>query len=344
MKLLIVTQKVDIQDDALGFFHRWIEEFATRFERVHVICHEEGMYHLPSNVRVHSLGKEHNRSVFSRVTQFLNYSIHLRHDYDVVFVDGEQHLTILGSLIWKIFGKKISLWRNQTTGSLLTRLAVMLSNTVFCTTPFAFVAPSRKTTLMPVGIDTQEFRPIGGARMPDSLLYYGKISSAKKTDVLIDALIILKKKNLLVSKTTFIGGVKSSDAEYFSKLKQKITQEKLKDYVGFKLAIPHHSAPTVVSQFEACINTAPSEHMDTSIFETMACETIAIVSNKALRGDIPDFLLFEEGNAESLSKAIEQLFLLSATERRDLGQRLRMYVVERHSLSALMDKLHLKLS
>jgi len=30
MKLLIITQKVDIDDDNLGFFHRWLEKFSEK--------------------------------------------------------------------------------------------------------------------------------------------------------------------------------------------------------------------------------------------------------------------------------------------------------------------------
>src|SRR3989338_7648361 len=58
MKLLIITQKVNQEDSVLGFFHSWIREFASRFEEVTVICLEKGVYNLPENVEVFSLGKE----------------------------------------------------------------------------------------------------------------------------------------------------------------------------------------------------------------------------------------------------------------------------------------------
>jgi hypothetical protein len=58
MKLLIITQKVDINDPILGFFHRWIEEFAKHCEKITVICLYKGTYNLPNNVKVLSLGKE----------------------------------------------------------------------------------------------------------------------------------------------------------------------------------------------------------------------------------------------------------------------------------------------
>ena len=65
MKLLICTQKVDTNDDNLGFFHDWIKEFARHCEKVTVICLYKGEYGLPKNVIVKSLGKENTHSLNS---------------------------------------------------------------------------------------------------------------------------------------------------------------------------------------------------------------------------------------------------------------------------------------
>src|SRR3989344_2895162 len=56
MKLLIVTQKVDKNDEVLGFFHRWIEEFARTCESVVVIASFRGEVALPANVSVFTFG------------------------------------------------------------------------------------------------------------------------------------------------------------------------------------------------------------------------------------------------------------------------------------------------
>ena len=58
MRLLIVTQAVASEDSVLGFFVRWIEEFAKHCERIEIICLKEGKHRLPANVCVYSLGKE----------------------------------------------------------------------------------------------------------------------------------------------------------------------------------------------------------------------------------------------------------------------------------------------
>ncbi|MCH8889170.1 hypothetical protein IID26_01965, partial [Patescibacteria group bacterium] len=74
MKLLLVTQKVDIDDPILGFFHRWIEEFAKQCEKVTVITLFEGKHNLPENVKVLSLGKESGAPRLKYVSRFFTYT------------------------------------------------------------------------------------------------------------------------------------------------------------------------------------------------------------------------------------------------------------------------------
>ena len=78
MKLLIVTQKVDKNDPILGFFHRWIEEFARHVEFVTVICLGVGEYSLPVNVKVLSLGKEKKKSRLKYIFMFYKSNIYIK--------------------------------------------------------------------------------------------------------------------------------------------------------------------------------------------------------------------------------------------------------------------------
>ena len=64
---------------------------------------------------------------------------------------------VLGGLFWKLWGKKIFMWRNHPKGDLFTYIAVWFSNKVFCTSKSSFTARFKKTTLMPVGINTDIF-------------------------------------------------------------------------------------------------------------------------------------------------------------------------------------------
>ena len=58
MRLLVLTQKVDQDDEILGFFHTWISLFSEHTDSVEVITLSEGRHDLPKNVHVHSMRKK----------------------------------------------------------------------------------------------------------------------------------------------------------------------------------------------------------------------------------------------------------------------------------------------
>src|SRR4051812_38865336 len=96
MKLLITTQKVDKNDPEFLFFYRWIEEFATKFSLVTVICLEERKHDLPANVKVFSLGKEQGESKLKYIKRFFSLIWAERANYDSVFVHMNPEYAVLG--------------------------------------------------------------------------------------------------------------------------------------------------------------------------------------------------------------------------------------------------------
>src|SRR5665213_2769000 len=164
MRLLICTQAVDLDDPVLGFFHRWLEEISKHSETVHVICLKEGRHDLPKNVFVHSLGKESGRSRIKYLTRFFRYIREFRSEYDAVFVHMNAEYVVLGGLLWRLWGKRIGLWRNHKQKSFFTSIAVRLSEFVCYTSPEAFVARFKNSVQMPIGIDTIFFTPSTDAK------------------------------------------------------------------------------------------------------------------------------------------------------------------------------------
>src|SRR3989344_9634434 len=192
MRLLILTQKIDENDDVLGFMHGWVKEFARQAERVTVICLYKGEYHLPENVQVFSLGKERGESRLKYIWNFYKYISREQKNYDAVFVHMNQEYVLLGGLVWKILGKKIIMWRNHGAGNFLTRLAVMFCDKVLCTSKFSYTAKFKKTSLMPVGIDTKLFEADPTiTRKTKSILFLARMSPVKRPDFLLAALRIL---------------------------------------------------------------------------------------------------------------------------------------------------------
>jgi len=307
MRLLIITQKVDKNDPILGFFVRWVQEFAKQFEQVTVICLEIGEYRLPPNVKVFSLGKEQSvkHSVFDRfryVLRFYKYIWQERKNYDAVFVHMNQEYVLLAGDIWRLMGKKVYLWRNHAQGSILTRMAVMMSHKVFCTSPHSYTARFKKTILMPVGIDTDFFKPDPSVRkIPNSILFLGRIALVKKVLEFIEW-----AETEDFRKVTIAGPI--DDEEYGERVKLKIENSKLKiNYVG---PVTQDEALELYQSHETYVNFTPSGSMDKTILEAVACETSVIVKN-------------------------EDLKILESKS----GKELRDFVVENHSLKMLMDKL-----
>ena len=156
MRLLIITQKVDINDDLLGFMHGWIIEFARHCKQVIVICLEKGEYELPENVKVLSLGKEVSRSKIQYLKRFYQYIWQERKNYDSVFVHMNKEYVILGGVFWKLWGKRIALWYNHLKGNIVSRLSSVLADVIFFTSPFSFFSKSKKAKIMPSLLSSNE--------------------------------------------------------------------------------------------------------------------------------------------------------------------------------------------
>src|SRR3989338_4726327 len=153
MKLLIITQKIDKNDDVLGFMHGWIEEFAKHCDEVIAVGLFVGAYDFPSNVRVYSLGKEDGVSRIKYLWNFFLIIWSERKNYDAVFVHMNQVYVLLGGLIWKLMGKKIALWYAHGYVPFSLRVALFFTDAVFTSTRSGFRISSKKVNIVGKGID-----------------------------------------------------------------------------------------------------------------------------------------------------------------------------------------------
>ena len=275
MRLLIITQKVDKNDPILGFFHRWLEEFAKNFEKVIVICLEKGEYNLPG-VEVFSLGKENiKHRMFNKFIYIINFYKYLwqeRRNYDAVFVHMNQEYVLLAGDIWRLLGKKIYLWRNHAKGNILTRLAVFLSHKVFYTSPQSFTAQFSKSVQMPVGIDTDFFKPDPSVeRISNSALFLGRISPVKKVLEFIDW---VEGKGY---DATIAGPILPKDKEYGEDVKLKIKNSKLN--IALLGPVTQEGARRLYQSHETYVNFTPSGSFDKTIFEAAACGIKLVTEN-----------------------------------------------------------------
>lgn len=329
MKLLILTQAVDAHNPVLGFFHRWIEEFARRYEHITVICLYRGTYALPENVTVLSLGKEEGLSRLGYVRRFYSYIWRERKNYNAVFVHMNSEYVVLGGLFWRFSRKRIGLWYNHTKGTPLTRISMLLSHIVFHTSPYAFTARTSKSSRMPAGIDTDTFtKRTGGEKIPHSVLYLGRLSPIKGAHTLLEAMRLAHDSGKAFTLNIY-GDAK--DKRYKDAL--------LRAAVGlgtvFHGSVPHHAAPEIYNRHDVFVNLTPRGNYDKTILEAMACESLVLTSSAAFHEVLPKELCFKEGDPKDLFHKLDFLLQLHPAAKEKLGRKLRAYVVQNHNLELL---------
>ena len=327
MRILICTQIIDVKDPILGFFHRWVEEFAKHAEHIHVICLQEGEHHLPQNVTVHSLGKEHKHG--SRLGKRLRYIWRfkmlvwrLRREYDTVFVHMNPEYIVLAGWWWRLAGKKIGLWYNHTAGSLWLKAAQPFTNYVFHTSPFAYTARYHNAERMPAGIDTDVFKPQPEIeKIPRSIYFQGRVASAKRVHVMLEAFARLHGEG--VAKLLTIVG--PEDAVYTKPLKETYRSLIQSGAVVFKGSVPNTETPRLYAMHEVSVNLTDDGNYDKTVLESLACDTPVVTSSKA----------FADAPVDMISAPEPDLLAPALAVTHNAAPNMREYVQRNHSLAML---------
>lgn len=356
MRLLIITQKVDEADSNLGFFIRWIEEFAKHCELVTVICLEKGEYKLSDNVRVFSLGKEERNFQFSRLPiggqaifnfqsirnfiifkkqkylyRFLKYIWKERKNYDAVFVHMNPEYAILGGLLWMALGKKIALWYTHKEVSLRLRLSAKLVDKIFTASKESCRLRNKKVEAIGHGIDTELFKSRKTETDDLHLVTVGRISPVKDLNTLIRGFLELRKRFPSAEFSIVGEPITNLDREYFAELRYDFS-----DQVRFLGKISHNELPELYSKSTVFVHSSKTGSMDKAVLEALAVGLPVFTSSEAFSQDIPGIVKFEDGNAADLAGKISRAFAFGKMVIPCNGS---FYVKERHSLSSLVKKI-----
>lgn len=331
MKLLIVTQVVDKHHPILGFFHRWIEEFAKHCETVSVICLQSGEYSFPKNVHVYSLGKEEGKGRLTNLYRFYKYIWTLRHEYNQVFVHMNQQYVILGAPLWRTLKKKVGLWYMHGAVSPSLKIAEKLTDKIFTGSMESFRLKISKVVVTGHGIDTAHFAPQMVTKTTD-LITVGRITQSKNLEALIDILKVLR--HALPVTLTIVGKAITTDEHtYEISLKEKITQMGLGEVVIFKGAVTQKELPLTLNQAKVFVTAAQNGSLDKAVLEAMACG-LPVVSMAPGTASLP------LGNAQvqESTSFITQVQKMIESENFFVSG-YAQYVKDTHSIESLIPKL-----
>lgn len=342
MKLLIVTQELDLHSPTLGFFTAWVELLAERFETIHVICLKEGEHHLPANVHVHSLGKERGeKSAIQYALTFFALAWRLRDRYETIFVHMNQEYLLIAGWLWKMLGKRMYLWRNHYAGSFLTDIAAFWCTHVFCTSKHSYTAKYRRTILMPVGVDLTRFHEVAeDVHEPRSILFLARMAPSKRPDLVIDALALLAGKGGIPFTATFVGSPLPEHEEYYAALQDQVRILELDGQVTFLPGVSHAETAALYAQHDIFVNASRSGMFDKTLFEAAASGCLVLAASDDFKDAAGDRFYFTD--AAELADRLDQMLTLSADERVRATIGLRS-LARAESLATLADRLALEL-
>lgn len=358
IKLLILTQKVDINDDLLGFMHGWIAEFAKHCEKLTVIALGAGQYNLPPNVKVLSLGKENISQKFVKskvckvknkvlyIFKFYKYIWQERKNYDAVFVHMNPEYAVLGGVFWRLLNKKIILWYTHKKVDLKLRASEKIVDLILTASEESFNIKSKKIKILSHGINMDMFRKTEGLKDESdkkfNIIYAGRISRIKNQKILIEVAGILANRNTHDFHITLFGrAVTDSDKEYLKELNFLIDKLSIRKYFTFIDNVSHNEIVKAYNAADVSINLCPRGGVDKAVIESMASELPVIAANVTYKEDFgkyADDLLANEDDAEDLAEKIG-LLIVNKNKLGEMGAYLRKQVFARHNAKDLIKKI-----
>lgn len=340
MNLLIITQKVDESDHNLGFFTRWIEEFAKYVSQVTVICLEEGEHHLPANVSVYSLGKENITAssnylrAFAKVTysyRLIRYIVLLRGQYDAVFVHMNPEYVLLGGVLWRFFRKKVGFWYTHQSVRLL-RTALPFAQYVFTPARESFPLRTEKVRVVGHGIDTKLFVPRSqkSSGYVPVILSDTRITPSKRVERTLELSRDLRKRGVAHTMQIIGAAITDRDRDYEKELRALVVKEHLP--VSFVGGVPFWRVPDYYGAADLFVNHANVGALNKTVLQAMAMNLPVVTSNESYRSILPDADIVSEGIGEFAKRVISRLRHLAPVSFRER-------ILENHSLHALIPKI-----
>lgn len=286
MRLLICTQAVDSNDPVLGFFHRWIEEFAQHTDHVIVVCLRKGAHSLPPNVEIISLGE---RGRIIRALELCTIVFGRRREYDTVFVHMNPEYLAAAGWLWKLLRKKVGLWYTHKSVDLKLRFAIRFVNVILTASEESFRLVDPRVSVVGHGIDTEFFTPTPEIHRGTHILSAGRLAESKHHDLIIRAAKIAKRPLRIAGE-----GVERHTLETLARdegvdvvFLGGVTQDELRD--EYRTA----------SHF---VHASTTGSMDKVILEAIACDCSVITTTKGIYKSVPVHSV--EATPEAIANAI----------------------------------------
>ncbi len=330
MKLLIVTQKVDRDDENLGAFYRWFEEFGRLAGEAVIIAGNIGNHALPGNVRLYGFGAG---TRLGRIWKFWEVFSREYAECDAVFFHQIPEFVIAAAPFLLARPRPSALWYAHKSVTWKLKLAERLVRTVFTSSEAGFRLPSKKVMWVGQAVDTEFFSPATSDKRQATqdalhLITIGRISPIKNYEAIIDAMILLENDRVRPWTLDVIGGpLMPRDTEYMAVLKRRVEETGLGDHIRFLGPRRFSEIPAMLREHDVFINMSQTGSLDKAVLEAMSCGLSVITTNEAYRDILPPQYFLVRSDPGLLAERIRTL----ASEQRP-NMALRTAVISHHSL------------
>ncbi len=335
MKILVITQKVDENDDVLGFFTYWIKNISTEVDEVKIICLQKGKFNLPPNVNVFSLGREWFAPKFIQGILFYIYAFYSLLNVEGVFVHmAPEYVKALYPLN-VLFKKPIVMWYAHIKVSENAKWAIERVNYVLTPSKESFSLDSPKVIATGHGIDTNLFKPMEKEKIGD-VVTISRISLVKRFETLIEAAnILVNEYKINLTFNIYGQPARIEDDEYLKKLKSMCKKYNLENNIFWKGAISNKETNTIYNSHKIFVRMQGGGGFGKTELEAMACGLPAITPTPVYKNDLGKYfgdLYFEEDDAKTLALKIKNVLEWNSSTRDDYSNIARDLVEKNHNI------------
>jgi glycosyltransferase involved in cell wall biosynthesis len=342
---LLITPKVDPDDDLFGHVNSWASALARRVERLYVVALWPGCPRLPANTRFATLGKAADEGGAGGIVdrarwlgrlQRIVARLCLRDEIDAVLAHMGPVFAVAAAPIARLAGRPTFLWYAHGHVSPMLRLAHLLVDGAGTSTPEGFRIASQKVTITGQGIDLDRFRPPAQHPPVERLLSVGRYSPVKDYGTLLEALAQPPLAGRTDLRAELLGGVhSSSEVTYLERLREQARRLGLGGRVCFRAGLPHAAMASAYQGASLFASTSRTGSLDKAVLEAAASGLPPIVCNPAFTElfgkDWPD-LSFAPGDATGLAETITCWLDRSPADRQALTGKLRAEIGRSHSV------------
>ncbi len=335
MKLLLITQKVSQADSNLGFFCGWIKAFADQFSEVVVLANEVGVYNLPPNVRVLSMGKENGLGRLKRYLNFYRYLFSNINTVDAVFVHMIPAWVTMSWPVAFLYRKNLYLWYMHRSVTVSLWLANLLVKKIFTASKESFRLKSNKVIITGHGIDIEifKFKKHFPEKGTIKALTIGRISASKDLIFLINVVYnIISSLKTNISFDIFGLPITDDDIRYKKEVEKLIKDRNLSDVIRFKGAIVHNDLPSVYWSHDVFLHVGANGSLDKVVLEAMASGTKVVSCSEAFEKILPVSWVAKYDIGDFSNKVLN----LSTDD--ELLNSVSDYVTKEHGLESLSKK------